>query len=253
MSGCAKPVALEGKTAKLAFPMATNKDYLAYHKVDPVSVPLGEKIFMVVGDGPRPGRTSSRAGSHFSFRPAAHRQGLGELTSHPIGSRRFAITMASPRSRLPGRSACCAKSRVISCGVPSWVSPWRRGYPTEDGSSSAAATRELGLLVGGTLEWGETLREAIPRELLEEAGASLRSIGRLVGVFSRPDRDLRFHAVTVLIACEVELPARTAGEHARNRGGRALHRRRAAHRSRHGHRGHARRRARATPSEPILE
>jgi 8-oxo-dGTP diphosphatase len=63
-------------------------------------------------------------------------------------------------------------------------------------------------LVGGTLEWGETLREAIPRELLEEAGAKLRSIGRLVGVFSRPDRDLRFHAVTVVVACEVELPSR---------------------------------------------
>ncbi|HMI82861.1 MAG TPA: hypothetical protein VK550_02150 [Polyangiaceae bacterium] len=26
--------------------MATNKDYLAYHKVDHVAVPLGEKIFM---------------------------------------------------------------------------------------------------------------------------------------------------------------------------------------------------------------
>jgi len=31
--------------------MATNKDYLAYHKVDPVSVPLGEKIFMAVATG----------------------------------------------------------------------------------------------------------------------------------------------------------------------------------------------------------
>jgi hypothetical protein len=31
--------------------MATNKDYLAYHKVDPVSVPLGESIFMVVVTG----------------------------------------------------------------------------------------------------------------------------------------------------------------------------------------------------------
>jgi hypothetical protein len=31
--------------------MATNKDYLAYHKVDPVSVPLGEKIFMAVVTG----------------------------------------------------------------------------------------------------------------------------------------------------------------------------------------------------------
>ena len=63
-------------------------------------------------------------------------------------------------------------------------------------------------LVGGTLEWGETIREAIPRELREESGAELRSVGRLVGVFSRPDRDLRFHAVTVVLACEVELPTR---------------------------------------------
>jgi hypothetical protein len=31
--------------------MATNKDYLAYHKVDPVSTPLGEKVFMVVATG----------------------------------------------------------------------------------------------------------------------------------------------------------------------------------------------------------
>jgi 8-oxo-dGTP diphosphatase len=63
-------------------------------------------------------------------------------------------------------------------------------------------------LAGGTLEWGETMREAIPRELLEEAGTALRSIGRLVGVFSRPDRDLRFHAVTVVVECEVDLPSR---------------------------------------------
>jgi hypothetical protein len=31
--------------------MATNKDHLAYHKVDPVNTPLGEKIFMVVATG----------------------------------------------------------------------------------------------------------------------------------------------------------------------------------------------------------
>ena len=44
-------------------------------------------------------------------------------------------------------------------------------------------------LPGGTLEWGETIRELIPRELREEAGTEVRSIGRLVGVFSRPSRD----------------------------------------------------------------
>ncbi len=63
-------------------------------------------------------------------------------------------------------------------------------------------------LPGGTLEWGETFRELIPRELREEAGVEVRSIGRLVGVFSRPDRDPRFHAVTVVVCCEVELPTR---------------------------------------------
>jgi 8-oxo-dGTP diphosphatase len=62
--------------------------------------------------------------------------------------------------------------------------------------------------VGGTLEWGETFRQAIPRELMEESGAELRTIGRLVGVFARPDRDLRFHAVTVVVSCEVEMPSR---------------------------------------------
>jgi 8-oxo-dGTP diphosphatase len=63
-------------------------------------------------------------------------------------------------------------------------------------------------LPGGTLEWGETIRELIPRELREEAGVEVRSIGRLVGVFSRPDRDPRFHGVTVVVCCEVEMPAR---------------------------------------------
>lgn len=63
-------------------------------------------------------------------------------------------------------------------------------------------------LPGGTLEWGETLREALPRELAEEAGCELRSVGALVGVYSRPDRDPRFHSVTVVVSCEVEAPTR---------------------------------------------
>jgi 8-oxo-dGTP diphosphatase len=61
---------------------------------------------------------------------------------------------------------------------------------------------------GGTLEWGETLTEALRRELLEETGTELRSVGHLVGVFSRPDRDPRFHAVTIVVRCEVSLPTR---------------------------------------------
>jgi 8-oxo-dGTP diphosphatase len=65
----------------------------------------------------------------------------------------------------------------------------------------------LWALPGGTLEWGETIRELIPREVREETGANVLSIGRLVGVFSRPDRDPRFHGVTVVVRCEVEMPS----------------------------------------------
>jgi len=61
-------------------------------------------------------------------------------------------------------------------------------------------------LPGGTLEWGETLRASIERELWEEAGVRLLSLGALVGVFSRPERDPRFHAVTVVVHADVSEP-----------------------------------------------
>ena len=59
-------------------------------------------------------------------------------------------------------------------------------------------------LPGGTLEWGETLRVSIERELLEEAGVESSTFERVVGVFSRPDRDIRFHAVTVVVRMRIE-------------------------------------------------
>ena len=58
-------------------------------------------------------------------------------------------------------------------------------------------------LPGGTLEWGETLRSSIARELAEEAGVDRCEIVRLVGVFSRLDRDPRLHAVTILVECRI--------------------------------------------------
>jgi 8-oxo-dGTP diphosphatase len=61
---------------------------------------------------------------------------------------------------------------------------------------------------GGTVEWGETVTSSLARELREEAGVELRGPGRLVGVYSRPDRDPRFHGVTVVVACEVDPPSR---------------------------------------------
>lgn len=57
---------------------------------------------------------------------------------------------------------------------------------------------------GGTLEWGETLSSALVREVAEETGARVLRVGRVVGVYSRPDRDLRFHAVTVVVEVEVD-------------------------------------------------
>lgn len=62
-------------------------------------------------------------------------------------------------------------------------------------------------LPGGTLEWGETLRTALERELKEETGAELRALGRLVGVYSGYARDPRFHAVTVVVEASVSEPA----------------------------------------------
>ena len=63
-------------------------------------------------------------------------------------------------------------------------------------------------LPGGTLDWGDTLRQCVAREMLEEAGVERCEIGRLVGVFSRPDRDPRFHGVTVVVTCQISAPAR---------------------------------------------
>jgi 8-oxo-dGTP diphosphatase len=58
-------------------------------------------------------------------------------------------------------------------------------------------------LPGGTVEWGETLRSTMGRELAEEAGVDEVTFERVVGVFSRPDRDPRFHAVTVVVTARV--------------------------------------------------
>lgn len=61
-------------------------------------------------------------------------------------------------------------------------------------------------LPGGTLEWGETLKGAIRRELLEEAGVEALELGDVSGVYSHPDRDFRFHAVTVVVHASVTDP-----------------------------------------------
>lgn len=63
-------------------------------------------------------------------------------------------------------------------------------------------------LPGGTLEWGETLRVALARELEEEGGVVSLKLERVLGVWSAPSRDPRFHAVTIGVECTVESPAK---------------------------------------------
>lgn len=81
---------------------------------------------------------------------------------------------------------------------------------TADGSWLLIRRADTGTwaLPGGTLEWGETLTKALDRELLEEAGVEHLKLDRLVGVYSRPDRDPRFHAVTILVTVTIETPTR---------------------------------------------
>ncbi|HXN34257.1 MAG TPA: NUDIX hydrolase [Polyangiaceae bacterium] len=81
---------------------------------------------------------------------------------------------------------------------------------TEDGRWLLVRRADVGewALAGGTLEWGETIRTCIVREMAEEAGIDRCEVVRLVGVFSRADRDRRFHAVTVVVECRVDAPVR---------------------------------------------
>lgn len=65
-------------------------------------------------------------------------------------------------------------------------------------------------LPGGTLEWGETLQHTLVRELREEAGVHGVRVDRLVGVYSDPARDPRFHAVTVVVAVTIAEPTTDA-------------------------------------------
>ena len=62
-------------------------------------------------------------------------------------------------------------------------------------------------LPGGTLEWGEVLSRALAREIQEETGAGWLGLERVTGIYSRPDRDPRFHAVTICVLGKVRGPA----------------------------------------------
>ncbi|MEM6255526.1 MAG: NUDIX domain-containing protein [Cyanobacteria bacterium P01_D01_bin.156] len=59
-------------------------------------------------------------------------------------------------------------------------------------------------LPGGLVDWGEDIATAAKRELLEETGLDVLSVGRLVGVYSHPERDPRFHSACVALEAYVD-------------------------------------------------
>lgn len=59
-------------------------------------------------------------------------------------------------------------------------------------------------LPGGMIEWGEDIPTTIVRELQEETGLQVTQIGRLVGVYSAPKRDPRFHSICTTVEVMVE-------------------------------------------------
>jgi ADP-ribose pyrophosphatase YjhB (NUDIX family) len=59
-------------------------------------------------------------------------------------------------------------------------------------------------LPGGIIDWGEDIPTSVQRELAEETGLDLVKISRLVGVYSDPFRDPRFHTICVLVEAEVD-------------------------------------------------
>jgi 8-oxo-dGTP diphosphatase len=63
-------------------------------------------------------------------------------------------------------------------------------------------------LPGGTLEWGETLAVGLSRELEEEAGVTEHTFVRVLGAWSHPMRDPRFHAVTIGVECIIKAPTK---------------------------------------------
>jgi ADP-ribose pyrophosphatase YjhB (NUDIX family) len=57
-------------------------------------------------------------------------------------------------------------------------------------------------LPGGMVNWGEDIPTTVQRELLEETGLEVTKIGRLVGIYSSPERDGRVHSICVVVEVE---------------------------------------------------
>ncbi len=75
------------------------------------------------------------------------------------------------------------------------------GVIIEDGKALLGLRRDIDWwnLPGGGMELGETVDEALQREVLEETGLRVR-VGRLVGVYSKPQKQ----EVVLTFLCSIE-------------------------------------------------
>ncbi len=58
-------------------------------------------------------------------------------------------------------------------------------------------------LVGGHVEYGERLRDAVIREVKEETGLDVQPVGDHIGIFDDPKRDPRYHMISICYLAKV--------------------------------------------------
>jgi ADP-ribose pyrophosphatase YjhB (NUDIX family) len=91
------------------------------------------------------------------------------------------------------------KMPVVGVGAVVWkgdaVLLIRRGHPPRQGSWS---------LPGGHQEWGETVHQAVEREVREEAGVGIRifDLAEVVDLIGRDGQDIRFHYTVIDLVAE---------------------------------------------------